>query len=709
MSTAEASPKPITTTDREVPREHFVQFYAEDAHLIDSVGEFVLREMQEGAASIVIATPAHAAALERFWTRQGLDLSACRDTGQYTLLDAESTLARLMADGWPQASLFQEVIETVVASPARKFPRVVAFGEMVNLLWEEARYSAAIRLEELWNDLLKRHPLALYCGYRQNSEIVPSEMVQSACAQHSRVLPDKGGGAHDHESSHPEELRELREKVERLEREVRQRRAMGHMLANREQELDEFLKNAPVPLHSVGADGRVLWANKAELELLGIAAEQYIGQPIVHFHSNPEAGAKLLKRLLNGESLRNEPAVLRTSDGKNKRVLIDSNALWENGQFLRSRCFTRDVGDEYVVAEARALLAAIVESSDDAVVSKTLDGKISSWNDGAERLFGYSAAEMVGSSILKIIPPELHHEEAKILAKLTEGGRIEHFETRRMRKDGTQVEVSLSVSPVKDASGRVIGASKVARDNSLRKRVEAQLRDMARYKDEFIITLGHELRNPLAPISNVAEMLLLSSDETSEERNMCLILKRQVQQMSRLLDDVMEVSRISRGKIQFRREPVDLLAVISRAVETSRPLIDAHTHRLVLSIPEKSVRVNGDAARLVQAFANILNNAAKYTPDGGEIRLSVESEAESVVLRIRDNGAGIAPELVPHVFELFVQSDQTLNRAEGGLGVGLTLVRQIVEHHGGRISVLSAGVNCGSEFTILLPILKPES
>ncbi len=355
--------------------------------------------------------------------------------------------------------------------------------------------------------------------------------------------------------------------------------------------------------------------------------------------------------------------------------------------------------------EARVLLAAIVESSDDAIVSKTLDGRVTSWNAGAARLFGYSAAEIIGQPITTIIPRERHGEEVEILAKLRRGERIEHFETVRVAKDGHRVEVSLTTSPIRDSTGRVVGASKVARDISARKRADEERREAERHKDEFLAMLGHELRNPLAPIRTASAVLRRTSHGNQTQEQMCTVLDRQLQQMTRLLDDLLDVSRITQGKIQFRREPVDLLTVVARAVETSRPLIDARRHRLSVSLPEESLRVEGDQARLVQMLANILNNAAKYTAEGGRICVAVQSDAPTVELRVQDTGIGMAPEILPRIFDMFVQADQTLDRSQGGLGIGLTLVRSIVEQHGGQVAASSAGVGHGSEFVVRLPLL----
>jgi PAS domain S-box-containing protein len=354
--------------------------------------------------------------------------------------------------------------------------------------------------------------------------------------------------------------------------------------------------------------------------------------------------------------------------------------------------------------QAQALLAAIVASTDDAIVSKTLDGIILTWNAGAERLFGYSAAEAIGQSIMLVIPPERQDEEMSILSQLRSGERIEHFETVRITKDGRRIDVSLTVSPLRDASGRVFGASKVARDITLRKQAEATLRDVDRRKDEFLAILAHELRNPLAPIRNSLHILRLTSQHDAVGEHVGDMMERQVNHMVRLVDDLLEVSRITSGKIELRKERIDLAAVVRSSVETSRPLIEAVGHQLSLTFSAEPLMVEGDPVRLAQVFANLLNNAAKYTDPGGHIWISIGRDGNWAAVSVRDTGAGIAGEMLPRVFELFTQAEHLSERSQGGLGIGLTLVRSLVEMHGGTVEALSEGPGRGSEFVVRLPL-----
>jgi PAS domain S-box-containing protein len=368
---------------------------------------------------------------------------------------------------------------------------------------------------------------------------------------------------------------------------------------------------------------------------------------------------------------------------------------------------------------ARARLATIVESSDDAIISKDLDGIITSWNQGAERLFGYTAAEAVGKSVTMLIPADRQDEEPGILARVRRGERIDHYETVRQRKDGTLLDISLTVSPLLDRSGHVIGASKIARDITERRRSQQQREELLRVterareesesanraKDDFLAMLGHELRNPLSAVRNAISVATL--DERNRDRALA-IGRRQADQLGRIVDDLLDVARITRGRVPLHRVPISLNEVLQRTVEGARLFMDERGHSLTLVVPDETILVDADAARLEQAVSNLLANSAKYTDPGGTVAVTAEREGDDAVVRVRDDGIGIAPDVLPKVFDLFRQGARSLDRAQGGLGIGLTLVRRIVELHGGSVHAASSGVGGGAEFTIRLPALARE-
>ena len=506
--------------------------------------------------------------------------------------------------------------------------------------------------------------------------------------------------------------------------------------------------------------------------------------------------------------------------------------------------------------EAQSLLAAIVASSDDAIMSKTLDGRITSWNRGAEQLFGYSAHEAVGRSIHLIVPEDARNEEARILERLRHGDRIDHLEVVRLRKDGRRVDVEVTISPVHDRHGHVIGASTTARDITMRKEWEtslaqaneslrenrdvlafamqagrmgawsrdllrntvwwspeivalfglppgdtdfsrerllsiiapedrdrlpaavdealrtkqdyvlefrfrhaqtgewrwmeargraqygpdgeptmlyglgiditervqavAALKEADRRKDEFLATLAHELRNPLAPISSGLHIMKTADGNHQVAQSAREIMERQVQQMVRLVDDLLDVARITTGKVELRCEIIDVADAIRDAAETSRPLIESGGQTLTLTLPDTPVYVNADRTRLAQVFANLLNNSAKFSERGQPIAIELARDdgrdphdadlaswgGGHALVRVRDAGAGINPKALPKIFEMFGQADSAGRARGSGLGIGLSLVKRIAELHGGSVNAFSEGVGRGSEFVVRLPAVE---
>ena len=366
---------------------------------------------------------------------------------------------------------------------------------------------------------------------------------------------------------------------------------------------------------------------------------------------------------------------------------------------------------------SQARLAAIVDSSDDVIISKTLDGVITTWNRAAERLFGWTEAEAIGQHITLIIPPERWAEEDEVLARLRRGERVDHFETIRVAKDGQLRSVSITVSPVRDPDGRIVGASKIARDISERRRLEEERAIMLareqeareeaealnRTKDQLLATVSHELRTPLNAIFGWAHMIQTAgSDEALRARATGAIL-RSASAQARLVEDLLDFSRIISGRMRLDFEATDLNAVIEAALETVRPAASAKEIALVSSLDNSLGTMMGAPDRLQQVVWNLVMNAVKFTPQGGRVDVSVQRGSRTVDIVVKDTGQGMTPDLLPHVFEAFRQGDSSTTRAHGGLGLGLALVRQLVELHGGRVHAESAGKDCGSTFTVTLP------
>lgn len=475
------------------------------------------------------------------------------------------------------------------------------------------------------------------------------------------------------------------------------------------------------------------------------------------------------------------------------------------------------------------LAHTIVESSNDAILTKSLDGTIQSWNPAAAELFGVSAEDMIGTNVSRIIPPDRIAEERQIIARLQRGEETKHYETRRQHIDGTPIDVSLTISPLYDDAGSVVGASNIIRDITDRRlaeqaisdseerfraladnvsqlawmaepsgglfwynrrwydytgttfetmagwgwqavhhpdhvdrvtekfkraiasgevwedtfplrskegefrwflsraqpirdesgavlrwigtntditeqrEAEQALRDADERKNEFLAMLAHELRNPLAPIRHGLDLIAREGRAELEDLE---VIQHQVEQLVRLVDDLMDVSRIMRGKVELRRTEIDLKQLLTRAVDSVRHTLQARGQTLQVSLPEGPVWCEGDVVRLSQVVGNLLNNASKYSDHGANIALLLAAADGKAIIKVLDNGIGIEADLLPRVFELFTQATRSIDRSQGGLGIGLTVVQQLVELHGGSVTVTSDGLGAGATFTVELPLVE---
>lgn len=365
-------------------------------------------------------------------------------------------------------------------------------------------------------------------------------------------------------------------------------------------------------------------------------------------------------------------------------------------------------------------LPAIIESADDAIISKTLQGIITSWNRSAERIFGYTAEEIIGKPVLLIIPPELQDEETIILSKIRAGDRVDHFETVRVRKDGRRVDISLTVSPIRTPDGQIIGASKIARDITDKKRAEHERQlllkeaenarheaEMAnRAKDNFLALLSHELRTPLHSMRGWLSMLSAGLLNEQQKVKALEVILRGIDSQNALVEDLLDVSRIVSGKMSIVHEKISLVAVLSNVIEQMGPMASEQDIQLSTDIDTSVDEIVGDSIRLQQIVANLVSNAIKYTPPGGRIDVTSKRDGESALIEVADTGVGIAPEMASRIFERFEQGDNSSRRSFGGLGLGLTIARHLTELHGGTISVDSKGEGKGATFSIRLPLMK---
>ncbi|WP_437774471.1 ATP-binding response regulator [Sorangium sp. So ce1097] len=497
----------------------------------------------------------------------------------------------------------------------------------------------------------------------------------------------------------------------------------------------------PEPMLLVSTGGLVVAANLRARKELGGEGE---GQSLFALCADERAQVEgLLKRcarvrqptlgtltLRRGRRYRVEGAVVRpASEGAPAVVLLrlvhEQAALSAFVELNRTlEHLRREISAQRRATQAldrqREWLRVTLVSIGDAVIATDVEGRVVFMNPVAEQLTGWTEGEAAGRPVAEVFcavneatREPIENPTVRVLREGVVMGLANH--TVLVRRGGGETPIDDSAAPIRDAGGEILGAvlvfRAIAERRALERLAEQRLAELVladRRKDEFLAMLAHELRNPMAAILTAAAVLHAPDEDREVTAYAAAVVDRQVRHMARLVDDLLDVARISQGKITLRAEVVDVSLVLRQAIETSRRPIEAGRHELHLDLAGGLPPVMGDATRLEQVFCNLLNNAAKYTPPGGHIRVSARGDRDEVVVAVRDTGVGIAPELLPNVFEVFVQGDQSLHRARGGLGVGLALVKRLVELHGGSCSCASAGAGQGAEFVVRLPALRGD-
>ncbi|MEO8276979.1 MAG: PAS domain S-box protein [Thermoanaerobaculia bacterium] len=454
------------------------------------------------------------------------------------------------------------------------------------------------------------------------------------------------------------------------------------------------------------------WNAGAEA-IKGYSATEIIGSHFSRFYP-PEAIARNLPETeLHGATMEG------SFEDEGWRLKKDGSRFWANvvitavrnatGHLIGFSKVTRDLTERRLHEEDlrrseerfRLLVDGVTEY---AIMMLDAEGYVASWNAGAERIKGYKSAEILGKHVSHFYPSEaivasLPWAELNV-ARTT--GRVSS-EGWRVRKDGTLFWAKSAITALLDADHRLYGFAKVTQDLTQWRNAEA-MADTAQRMQEFIAMLAHELRNPLAPIRNAVALMGRKGLNDPDLESMRRIIDRQSLQLTRLLDELLDVNRIARGQFAIERELIDVREAITRAIESSRPLIDSHRHTIDVQLPDRPLTLRGDSVRLTQAVVNLLNNAAKYTPAAGKIALVATVRGAEVEIRVKDNGKGIDRAMLEKVFDLFVQIDPLANDTMGGLGVGLALVRRVAELHGGSAQAKSEGLGRGAEFVLRLPL-----
>jgi PAS domain S-box-containing protein len=483
--------------------------------------------------------------------------------------------------------------------------------------------------------------------------------------------------------------------------------------------------------------GRLIYANGPAAQLIGYASadallaatpEQVIDRfEIFSPDGSPFPASELPgRRVLSG--LPGPERLVRfrlKQDGVERWALVRANPVQLDGVPVPFAVNAfRDVTEvrrqQEELRMSREWFATALRSIGDAVIATDAAGRLTFMNPKAEQLTGWTNEQGFGKplqDVFRIVSEDTREAEESPLERVMREGRVVGLENRTLliSRSGTEVPIDDTAAPIRSASGELVGTVLVFRDISRKReeeresarlfaQIEAARKDAVqanRAKDEFLAMLGHELRNPLAPIVTALQLMKLKGGDVFEKER--TIVERQVRHVVTLVDDLLDVSRIARGKVELSQEPVELASIIDKALELAGPLIEQRQHEVVVSISPE-IRVTGDAVRLAQVFSNLLTNAAKYTPPRGHLTISAQQTGDEVTVSVKDDGAGIDPELLPRIFDLFVQGGQSLDRSQGGLGLGLAIVRSVVELHGGRVTVSSDGRGKGSKFTVVLPV-----
>jgi len=480
------------------------------------------------------------------------------------------------------------------------------------------------------------------------------------------------------------------------------------------------LQNLPdYAIFTTDAEGIIRnWTVGAE-RVWGYAGQEIVGQPLSRLYPPQEMAAgqpeeELAEAARTGRSER-EGYRLR-KDGSLILVNEIATAMRDSQGRLMGFCkISRDIhqlrGHQVALRRSEEWSRIVLESiTEHGIITSDPQNIITGWNTGAQNLFGFREDEAIGQPGALIFTREDREagEPEKEVETARQEGRSAD-ERYHIRKDGTRFYVSGVLSPLYDADNQLIGFVKVARDLSHRQQMEEALREAHRRKDEFLALLAHELRNPMATLHNTLLLLQLTGgrDASLPLDTAVSMMSREVRQLVRLVDDLLDVSRMSRGTVELHPERIDLTMVVREAVEAARPLVERE-HHFRVTLPAEPLYLMGDSVRLTQVVRNLLNNAVKFTPRGGFVWLSLEHEAGQALLRVKDNGIGIPPDQLERIFEMFAQVDTSISRSQQGLGLGLTLVRQLVELHSGQVKASSAGPGKGSLFQVVLPLLSQE-
>lgn len=639
--------------------EHVAQFYETDAFLLQTLRDFVATGLRTGEGVIVVATSAHREGLDLLLEESGLDLAAARAAGQFVALDAAGTLATFMQDGDPDPARFTAVIGTVVSAAARGRPGLRAFGEMVALLWAEGNHAAALHLEDLWNGLQRQHAFRLFCAYRLHGFDADdlTQSLSNVCAAHSHALPSESYSGLNIAEDRLRAIVRLQHQARLLQVEVaahtRTEAALRVVKGELEVQLEDLRR-----LHEMSA------------RLSGTLELETVLHEVLDAALAMQGTSMGLLSLCDG---RQQGLTLQASRGFDATLLhlvaVQAPGVGVCGTSYRDRrrVIVEDTEADLLFAPYREVAQA----------------------GGFRACHGTPLLTRSGTLV------------GVLTAHFPEPHRCSQRELRLM-----DLYAQIAADVIESAQlHQQLHQELQARNEALAREqtARADAEQAGRLKDEFLATVSHELRTPLTAIIGWAQRLKSGRLSGARASHAAEVIERSAQAQARLVEDLLDVSRVVTGKLQLTVEPVDLAAVIGAAIDSLQVAADAKGIQIEMIVDRAACQITADGSRLQQVMWNLLVNAIKFTPAGGQVGVRVDRVDPGVQITVSDTGEGISAEVLPFIFERFRQANSTSTRRHGGLGLGLAIVRHLVEVHGGMVQAASAGEHCGSTFTISLP------
>jgi PAS domain S-box-containing protein len=674
--------------------EHFVQFYGTDAFLLDSLSGFISAGLLAGDACIVIATPMHCADLEKRLQAHGLDLlDACRRDA-YIVLDAAEVLTTFMVDGSPVPERFTEVVEGLIARAAQSGRHVRIFGEMVALLWAEGNQAAAVNLEELWNHLhQKTSPFALFCAYPMHDfagEIHRTGFIE-ILQQHARVLPTE---SYSVLASSEERLRTialLQQQASSLQAEVAERQKTEETLLY----LAAIVESSQDAILSKDLDGIITSWNAAAERIYGYSAQEIVGQPVslLFAPDQQDEFIQIMERIRRGERVDHYEARRVRKDGTFLTVSVAISPIKDRtGTIIGASAIAHDITEH---KQLEAKFQQLFHSSLIGVFISDFAGTFLDANDALLDLLGYTRSELQAGAMQRdsLTPPQFHSLGQKAVQALQASGLSEPYETEYLHKDGKPIPVLVAVTRI-EQTDTCIG---FVLDIRVRKELDKR-------KDTFISMASHELKTPVTSLKGFLHLLRRSATarKNAEELHYLDRMDAQIDRLTKLINDLLNLSQMQTGQLVYRDEYFALDALIQESLENTQKA--TQTHRLRLDGQTQAV-VFGDRDRIGQVLLNLLNNAMKYSPQANTVLVHVAKKRDEVIVSVQDFGVGIAKEHQRKVFERFYHINDPKGKTSPGLGIGLSISHEIVKRHGGRLW-LESEKGKGATFHFTLPLSR---